>query len=197
MQERCGAWQVGNDVAGGRVEFRVFFPTGPDPEIDAIRVAADFQQTLGGGNWDFARGLPLIQDALIRPDGRGRALEALVVSRVTTSATPRLPGGRGRPGQPGLWSGAACGHLDSLDLPSHPPDGCHGFPLEVVRLQEQERPDTETSEDLARSVLEGPGMEAPRDEVAGKVEEGKAAAGGRLDELDEVEQAAREAEQEP
>jgi pullulanase len=50
MQERCGAWQVGNDVAGGRVEFRVFFPTGPDPDIDAIRVAADFQQTLGGGN---------------------------------------------------------------------------------------------------------------------------------------------------
>jgi hypothetical protein len=104
MQERCGAWQVGNDVAGGRVEFRVFFPTGPDPEIDAIRVAADFQQTLGGGNWDFARGLPLIQDTFIRPDGHGRALEALVVSRVTTSVTPRLPGGRGRPGQPGLWS---------------------------------------------------------------------------------------------
>jgi hypothetical protein len=68
--------------------------------------------------------------------------------------------------------------------------------LEVARLQEQERPDTETSEDLARSVLEGPGMEAPRDEVADKVEEGKAAAGGRLDDLDEVEQAAREAEQE-
>ena len=68
--------------------------------------------------------------------------------------------------------------------------------LEVARLQEQERPDTEEREDLARSVLEGPGMEAPRDEVAGKVEEGKAAAGGRLDDLDEVEQAAREAEQE-
>jgi hypothetical protein len=68
--------------------------------------------------------------------------------------------------------------------------------LEVARLQEQERPDTGTSEDLARSVLEGPGMEAPRDEVADKVEEGKAAAGRRLDDLDEVEQAAREAEQE-
>jgi hypothetical protein len=64
-------------------------------------------------------------------------------------------------------------------------------------VQEQERPDTEQNEDLARSVLEGPGMEAPRDEVADKVEEGKAAAGGRLDDLDEVEQAAREAEQEP
>jgi hypothetical protein len=68
--------------------------------------------------------------------------------------------------------------------------------LEVARLQEQERTDTGTDEDLARSVLEGPGTEAPRDEVASKVEEGKAAAGGHLDDLDEVEQAAREAEQE-
>jgi hypothetical protein len=63
-------------------------------------------------------------------------------------------------------------------------------------VQEQERPDTEEREDLARSVLEGPGMEASRDEVADKVQEGKAAAGGRLDDLDEVEQAARDAEQE-
>jgi len=39
-------------------------------------------------------------------------------------------------------------------------------------------------------------MEAPRNEVADKVEEGKAAASGHLDDLDEVEQAAREAEQE-
>jgi len=61
-------------------------------------------------------------------------------------------------------------------------------------VQKQERPDTGTR--ICRSVLEGPGMEAPRDEVADKVEEGKAAAGGRLDDLDEVEQAAREAEQE-
>ena len=60
-------------------------------------------------------------------------------------------------------------------------------------MQEQERPD---SDELARSVLKGPGMEAPRDEVARKVEEGKASAGGRLDDLDEVEQAARDAEQE-
>ena len=40
-------------------------------------------------------------------------------------------------------------------------------------------------------------MEAPRDEVADKVEEGKAAAGERLDDLDEVEQAAREASRSP
>jgi hypothetical protein len=31
MQVRCGAWQVGNDIAGGRVDF-VFLPTGPNPE---------------------------------------------------------------------------------------------------------------------------------------------------------------------
>jgi hypothetical protein len=68
--------------------------------------------------------------------------------------------------------------------------------LEVARLQEQERPGSDADDELARSVLEGPGMEAPRDEVAGKVEEGKASAGGHLDDLDEVEQAARDAEQE-
>ena len=42
-------------------------------------------------------------------------------------------------------------------------------------MQEPERPDTEEREDLVRSVLEGPGMEAPRDEVARKVEEGRRA----------------------
>jgi hypothetical protein len=77
------------------------------------------------------------------------------------------------------------------------PDGLPRLAVGGDAVQEQERPDTEQNEDLARSVLEGPGMEAPRDEVADKVEEGKAAAGGRLDALDEVEQAAREAEQEP
>jgi hypothetical protein len=85
--------------------------------------------------------------------------------------------------------------LDSLDLPAHARCCCPDR-LEVARLQEQERPDSEAGDELARSVLEGPGMEAPREEVARKVEEGKASAGGRLDDLDEVEQAARDAEQE-
>ena len=62
MQARCGAWQDGNDIDRGRIEFRVFFPTGPSPEIGAIRVAGDFQQALGDNNWDFAGGLPLTQD---------------------------------------------------------------------------------------------------------------------------------------
>jgi hypothetical protein len=96
----------------------------------------------------------------------------------------------------GVRVGPPVAYLDSPDLPAHAPGGCHGFPLEVARVQEQERPDTGDNEDLARSVLEGPGMEAPKDEVAGKVKEGKAAAGGRLDDLEEVEQAARDAEQE-
>lgn len=51
MVERCGAWQVGDDPAGGAVEFRIFIPAGPDPEVEAIRVAGSFQ------GWDFAGGL--------------------------------------------------------------------------------------------------------------------------------------------
>jgi hypothetical protein len=41
----------------------MFFPAGPDPEIDAIRVAGDFQQEPGGSNWDFAGGLPQTKDS--------------------------------------------------------------------------------------------------------------------------------------
>jgi 1,4-alpha-glucan branching enzyme len=74
MSERFGAWQVGNDPAGGAVEFRIFFPDRnrdphqyhPDPVQDAhvegygepniasIQVAGDFQQELAQDNWDFA-----------------------------------------------------------------------------------------------------------------------------------------------
>jgi ABC-type glycerol-3-phosphate transport system substrate-binding protein len=49
------------------------------------------------------------------------------------------------------------------------------LPVGGGEVQEPERPDTEEREDLVRSVLEGPGMEAPRDEVARKVEEGRRA----------------------
>jgi 1,4-alpha-glucan branching enzyme len=61
MAERCGAWQVG-DGPDGPVEFRIFFPAGADPEIDAIRVAGDFQHALGGADWDFAAGPALQRD---------------------------------------------------------------------------------------------------------------------------------------
>jgi pullulanase len=62
MAERCGAWQVGDDPQGGAVEFRVFIPSGPDPEIEAIRVAGGFQ------GWDFEGGLPLTKDTS-HPEG--------------------------------------------------------------------------------------------------------------------------------
>jgi hypothetical protein len=35
MQARCGAWQVGSGIDRGRVEFCVFFPTGPDLETSS------------------------------------------------------------------------------------------------------------------------------------------------------------------
>jgi len=73
MDERCGAWQVGDDVDAGPVEFRIFIPAGPDPGITAIRVAGDFQALLGGPgnarNWDFDAGLPLTVEP--RNDPRG------------------------------------------------------------------------------------------------------------------------------
>ncbi len=59
LDERCGAWQFGGDESGGGLEFRVFFPAGADPHVAAIRVSGDFQQILGGQNWDFTGGLPL------------------------------------------------------------------------------------------------------------------------------------------
>lgn len=59
MQERCGAWQLGGDENSGEIEFRIFFPPGPDPRISAIRAAGDFQPALGGQPWDFENGLPL------------------------------------------------------------------------------------------------------------------------------------------
>jgi pullulanase len=62
MTERCGAWQVGNDSTQGEIEFRIFFPGGVDPGISSIRVAGDFQATLGGTDWDFPGGLPLARD---------------------------------------------------------------------------------------------------------------------------------------
>lgn len=59
MEERCGAWQFGGDETQGALEFRIFFPAGPDPKVTAIRAAGDFQHALGGQDWDFENGLPL------------------------------------------------------------------------------------------------------------------------------------------
>src|SRR5579875_3963108 len=59
MAAQCGAWQVGDDADKGPVAFRLLFPAGTDPQIDAIRVAGTFQSALGGADWDFAAGVPL------------------------------------------------------------------------------------------------------------------------------------------
>ena len=68
LDERCGAWQVGEDSESGPVRFRVFLPSGPDPQIASIRVAGDFQARLGGRPWDYANGIELAAD---RSDPRG------------------------------------------------------------------------------------------------------------------------------
>lgn len=56
MGQRMGAWQVSGDQDGGAVEFKLFFPKSPDPQIDSIRVAGDFLSVLGTANWDFPNG---------------------------------------------------------------------------------------------------------------------------------------------
>jgi glycosidase len=67
--ERCGAWQVGENPAGGPVAFKLFFPDrakdasqyGPapatrpnygDPQITGIQVVGDFMAKLGLTDWD-------------------------------------------------------------------------------------------------------------------------------------------------
>ena len=60
MKERLGAWQVGDDPTRGKVEFKLFFPSGFDPQIQSIRVAGDFQAQISGDpNWRFQSGFML------------------------------------------------------------------------------------------------------------------------------------------
>lgn len=67
IDQRCGSWQVGDDPAGGEVEFRVFFPPGPDPHVTQIQVGGSYQSKLGGKDWDFGSGVALAQS----PDPSG------------------------------------------------------------------------------------------------------------------------------
>jgi hypothetical protein len=62
MDERCGAWQAGDDPGEGAIEFRIFFPAGVDPHVTSIVAAGDFQAQLGGKDWDFPGGLALTRD---------------------------------------------------------------------------------------------------------------------------------------
>jgi pullulanase len=69
MHQRCGAWQVGTDPNQGEVEFRLFFPAGVDPHVAAIRVGGDFQDQLGGVDWDYDHGLALTPQSSADPNG--------------------------------------------------------------------------------------------------------------------------------
>lgn len=60
MANRLGAWQVGNDQERGKVDFKIFFPDGWDPEITSIRVAGDFQKQISDiKDWNFEEGLSM------------------------------------------------------------------------------------------------------------------------------------------
>ncbi len=61
IKERLGAWQIDGDDQKGKIQFKLFFPSGFDPQIQAIRVAGDFQSALGGTDWDFTGGLEMTQ----------------------------------------------------------------------------------------------------------------------------------------
>ena len=65
--QNLGAVQIDGDAERGRVQFRLFFPAGFDPQIAAIRVAGNFQSELGGSDWDFPGGPPLTRTRT--PDG--------------------------------------------------------------------------------------------------------------------------------
>lgn len=68
MDEKFGAWQVGNDENQGKVAFKIFIPDRErdpgqyeakgagygDPEIERIRVVGDFQVRIGQTAWDPA-----------------------------------------------------------------------------------------------------------------------------------------------
>ena len=85
MTEKFGAWQVGDDAGGGKVEFKVFFPDRAkdnsqyeaarkdsagklvqdfgDPKIVSIQVAGSFQNHLSQSDWDFAAAPSMTREA--------------------------------------------------------------------------------------------------------------------------------------
>lgn len=54
MKEKLGAWQVGNNIESGKVQFKIFFPKDSlQHNIKSIQVCGDFQKLLGlGQKWD-------------------------------------------------------------------------------------------------------------------------------------------------
>jgi 1,4-alpha-glucan branching enzyme len=67
MDERLGAWQIGDAVDVGAVEFKLFFPAGADPHITSIRVPGSFQSELGQPAWDFLNAPNMVQQP--HPEG--------------------------------------------------------------------------------------------------------------------------------
>jgi pullulanase len=60
MANKLGAWQAGGDETKGKVEFKIFFPEGFDPQVVSIKVAGDFQSQISPNpDWDFPNGFPL------------------------------------------------------------------------------------------------------------------------------------------
>ena len=72
MEERFGAWQIGEDTNQGAVEFNLFFPDRDkaplqygvradrpnygNSQIESIRVVGDFMPSLGLKAWDWSNG---------------------------------------------------------------------------------------------------------------------------------------------
>ena len=54
IEEKLGA--VVSDPNKPQIQFRLFFPSDPDPQITSIRVAGSFQSMIGGQDWDFGTG---------------------------------------------------------------------------------------------------------------------------------------------
>src|SRR5438874_2317972 len=50
MQQRCGAWQIGDNADRGAAQFKLFFPRGSDPHIASIKVVGSFQNQLPTGD---------------------------------------------------------------------------------------------------------------------------------------------------
>src|SRR3954454_11208239 len=78
VNERLGALQIDGDAESGRVQFRLFFPAGFDPQVVEIRVAGDFQALLGGTDWDFAGGPALTKTSQAEGDFWTLAVSAIL-----------------------------------------------------------------------------------------------------------------------
>ena len=61
MDSRLGAWQVGDDANASAVEFKVYFPAGPDPHITSLQVTGTFQLQLGQAYWDWTAAPALVK----------------------------------------------------------------------------------------------------------------------------------------